>query len=131
MPAPTPTEACIAAGVEATSKSVREMIRDARARFASRAAFYVEMHAEAAAMAAARGDARPAEWALERIADGDARVVDSVKQAPVQAPAAVNIGIVLGGVGQSQPVVRQLPAEDSDVLPPVTTAAAVTAELMP
>lgn len=130
--APTATEACIAVGVEATSKSVRQLIRDARAKFARRADFYVETHATAAAVAASKGDARPAEWALEHIAEEGERIVDSVKVAAPLAPAAVNIGIAIGGIGQPQvQSTRLLPAEDSDILPQLRTDAAVAAELMP
>jgi hypothetical protein len=52
--------------------TVRAVIRFAREALARRAEDYVELHWVATVVAASKGDARPAQWALERIqAEGE------------------------------------------------------------
>lgn len=125
-------EAAVHFGVDASGRTVKELVKSARALFARRAEFYVEAHAQATLVAAGKGDASPAEWALERIAEAGERIVDPPK-ADVGRPAAVSIGIQLGGMPSTahQTVDAELvtPAE----LPRLETpkAADVPAELMP
>jgi hypothetical protein len=56
--------------------TVRAVLRAGRQAFARHAADYVELHWRGAAVAASKGDARPAQWALERIKADSERVVE-------------------------------------------------------
>jgi hypothetical protein len=71
-----------------TPEALRKAIRDARERLTSNAGLYVELHAKAATKAATRGDARPAQWALEHLSEGSERIVQPAPQAP-----AVQVGV--------------------------------------
>ncbi len=102
------TSIAIKAGVSADAGVVRQTIKAARTALQSRAEFYVEAHALATIAAAADGDAKPAQWALERIAEGEDRVVDPVKAEQAPAAPTFNMGFVLGGV--PMPVVALPPA---------------------
>lgn len=55
---------------------VRFVIRAAREAFARHAEDYVELHWHGAVVAASKGDAGPAAWALERIQADGKRVID-------------------------------------------------------
>lgn len=55
--------------------TVRCVIRAAREAFARHAEDYVELHWRGAVVAASKGDARPAQWALERIQAEDTHIV--------------------------------------------------------
>mgnify|MGYP001610756385 CR=1 FL=1 len=87
------------------------VIQAAREALARRAPDYVDLHFQAAEVAAAKGDARPIEWALSRIAEDGARIVDS--EAAAQAMPSLSIGIALGGVRGA------LPAVTVEELPPM------------
>lgn len=137
----TPVAAAIAHGLEASGVSVRELVKSARNAFARRAEFYVEAHMTATTVAAQKGNAEPAQWALERIAEDGERIVDSPKATPTLQPAAVSIGIAIGGIpgGLQAATTANLPmqvnvveAVDPRELPPQErTEAAVFAELLP
>ena len=90
-------------GVSTDARPVRAAIKKAREVLAGAAERYVELHMLATEVAALKGDASPAQWALERIAEGGARVVDAPKTG--QAGPGLRIGIAVGGV----PMQRQLP----------------------
>ena len=98
------SQIAVKAGVGADGRVISTIIKAARASLQSRAEFYVEAHAVATIAAAAEGNAKPAQWALERIAEGDDRVVDPV--AAEQAPSAptFNLGFMLGGIPTPQPL---------------------------
>ena len=91
----TPVEIAKAVGVSTNGRPVREAIKAARHALASAAETYVELHMLATEVAALKGDASPAQWALERIAEGADRVVDAPKSGP--SMPSVQIGIALGG----------------------------------
>lgn len=121
----TPQEIAIKVGVSADARPVREVIRAARRTLALNAEAYAAAHMEAVTAAIADGDpkalavaVKASQWALERIADGADRVVDSAKQAPTQP--SLQIGIAIGGVPQPPALP---PAED--------TVDAISPELMP
>jgi hypothetical protein len=44
------------------------------------------------------GDAKPAQWALERIHEDGDRVIDPPKAEETKAPATFNIGFKIGGL---------------------------------
>jgi hypothetical protein len=100
LTAGTPIEkAAIAAGASADGRSVKALVRTARELFARRAEFYVEAHAAATTIAAQDGNAGPAQWALEHIAEDGERVVDLPKTGGTAAPVQVYFGnIALGGL---------------------------------
>lgn len=110
----TPQDIARRVGVSTDGKTVRQVIGIAREAFARRAQDYVDLHFEAAEVAAKKGDAGPAQWALERIAEAGQHVVDTAKQAPQQP--TLQIGIAIGGVPQPG---RALPAAsiDAELIP--------------
>lgn len=80
---------------------VRQTIREARKTMQERVDEYVDLHLLATKNAADKGDARPAEWALERIEEDGERVVSPpAAQAPTAMPTLA-IGIALGGIPQT------------------------------
>jgi hypothetical protein len=95
-----------------TPEALRKAIREARERLTANAGLYVELHAKAAALAATRGDARPAQWAMEHIADGSERIVEPAPQA-----AAVNVGVqvVLPSFAAPGPQNPALPAHPENI----------------
>jgi hypothetical protein len=93
----TATEIAAKAGTSRDGRTVRSIIKAARTALQQRAEFYVEAHAAATVVAAAQGDAKPAQWALERIAEGEDRIVDRDKNEGPSAPT-FNIGFNMGGV---------------------------------
>jgi hypothetical protein len=95
-----------------TPEALRKAIRDARERLTSNAGLYVELHAKAATKAATRGDARPAQWALEHLSEGNERVVEPAPQA-----AAVNVGVqvVLPSFAAPGPQNPALPAHPENI----------------
>jgi hypothetical protein len=102
----TPRQIATAAGVSAEAGPVKAVIKAARRSLAERAEFYVEAHAIATMQAALDGDAKPAQWALERITEQGERIVDPAESEKPAAPPTFNIGFSLGGV----PVPAALPA---------------------
>jgi hypothetical protein len=99
------TAAEIARKAEVDPRAVRTVIKAARASLASRAEFYVEAHAAATAVAALAGDAKPAQWAMERIAEEGERIVDAPEENKVQQAPTFTLGFVVGGM----PAVKALP----------------------
>lgn len=94
----TPKQIAIEAGVSTDATVVKTVIKAARKSLAERAEFYVEAHAIATMQAALEGDAKPAQWALEHIAESGDRIIDPPqKEAPQVAPT-FNIGFPIGGV---------------------------------
>lgn len=59
---------------------------------------YAELHYQAAAAAAEKGDSRPAEWALQNVKMKDAPVIDPPAKEPVTSGVRVFVGINMGGV---------------------------------
>ena len=110
-----PTNVAIELGMSVEAKPIKEVIKTARELFARRAGEYVEIHLMAAKMAALDGNAKPAQWALERIAEGGERVVDAPSATATHAPS-FNIGFSIGGV----PLPAPLPDKpDPKALPPL------------
>lgn len=99
----TPAEIAKKVGISTQARPVREAIKVARQVLAGAAEKYVELHMLATEVAALKGDATPSQWALERIAEGGARVVDAPKTGPTGP--GLRIGIAVGGV----PTQRSLP----------------------
>jgi hypothetical protein len=57
------------------------------------------LHMEGARIAAAEGNTKPTEWALERIAEGKDRIVDPpAPTGPTGPPPSLSVGILLGGL---------------------------------
>jgi hypothetical protein len=96
----------IARRLKIDPRTVRGTIKAARASLAARAELYVELHAHAAAVAALAGDAKPAQWALERIAEEGERIIDPPQAEQPVAPTTFNIGFKIGGLPEmtAQPV---------------------------
>lgn len=117
----TPAQVAIATGTSTDGRKVREVIRTARELMQRNVQRYVELHLSAAEVAAAEGDAGPAQWALERIAEGNDRVVDPPKGGGLQTPS-LRIGIAVAGVPaaravESAPVTAaELPPLEADVV---------------
>lgn len=107
MDSTSPPEIAKKVGVGTDGRAVRKVIESAREALARRAEDYVELHYMAALNAAAEGDAKPAQWALERITEAGARIVDSPKVTPT-APS-LQIGIAIGGVPQPKQLTTTLP----------------------
>lgn len=81
-------------------RHVREIMSTAREAIQRRVGEYVEIHLVASKVAAMKGDADPAQWALENIAVEGKRVVDPpAKNLPPPAPT-FNLGFVVGGMPQ-------------------------------
>lgn len=99
---------------------VRKAIVDARTSLQERVQEYVDQHLIATVNAAAKGDSRPAEWALERIEEGGERVVTPPAVAAPPALQPLSIGIMLGGVTPMQlpPVPPSQPALEGEVVKP-------------
>lgn len=82
--------------VKAIMKTAREVIRE-------RLTEYVDIHLVAAKVAALKGDAGPAEWALENLdVDGERVVTPPSKNQAPTAPT-FNLGFVLGGMPRQLP----------------------------
>ncbi len=91
--------------------AVSEVIKGARLTLQQRAKFYVEAHAVATIAAAAEGNAKPAQWALERIAEGDDRIIDQPKADAATAPATFNIGFKIGGLPEGATMQKAIEGE--------------------
>jgi hypothetical protein len=79
--------------------TIKSVIKTARQTLQMRAADYVDAHWTATQVAAGQGDAKPAQWAMERIAEGEQRIVEKEK-AGASAPS-LQIGIAIGGMPHS------------------------------
>lgn len=106
----------IAVVVEQSPEAIKRVIKAARQKLQMAAETYVDMHLAAAGIAATAGDAKPAQWALERIQEGEQRVVEREKAGPGQP--SIQIGIAVGGIPQP----RQL----TTPITPAQLAAAIT-----
>ncbi len=102
--------AAIARKLKVDPRSVREVIKSARRSLAQRAELYVEMHAHAAAVAALAGDAKPAQWAIERIAEEGERVIDPPDDVKPASVPTFTLGFVVGGMPMARPVAALPPA---------------------
>ena len=71
---------------------------------------YARMHRAGAEIAAAKGDTRPAEWALERT-----KVVEKDTQSAVPTGFAVKIGVVLPGLGEGARLGIQAGVDDKPI----------------
>lgn len=97
-------------------KAIENAIIKAHEKFAMRAEAYVDLHMEATVEAAAQGDAKPAQWALEHIVGKDekgkkVRIVEPAEKAADSGPRMpiVNIGVQLGGIAPGAsltPIIR-------------------------
>jgi len=74
---------------------VRAQLARARAKLEARAVNYADLHFQAATVAAARGDARPAEWGLAHL-----RVVEPIDKTSSAGGIVVQVGCVLPGLGR-------------------------------
>ena len=86
----TATEIAIQTGAGSDGRAEREVIKTARTALQLRAGFYERAHALATAIAAAEGDAKPAQWALEHISEAGERVVEPEAVAPPAAAPRPN-----------------------------------------
>jgi hypothetical protein len=90
--------------------AVSAQLMRAKARLQARAVSYSDPHHQAAQVAAAKGDGRPAEWALERL-----RVVEPI-ESRLNTGIVVQVGCVLPGLhGSELPVVTAVPVADVTV----------------
>lgn len=98
-----------------STETVRRAIVSAAQRLAERSEEYTDMHFVAAKIAAAKGDAAPSQWALERISaegeegKGRIRIIEPLKtegDAP-QMPT-INIGLALGGIANPPVAMKQI-----------------------
>lgn len=109
--------------------AIRKAVVEARERIQSRAGDYADLHFEATKVAAKEGDAKPAEWALERITapsesgKGVERIVQPLKTSE-EGPRmpVVNIGVSLGGISagaslKTHVAVKELPPIDVEAEP--------------
>lgn len=87
-----------------STAAIKSAVPKARERLQERALSYADLHFEAAQIAAMKGDASPAQWALERIKDKDEKGKTQHIVAPVKSEdngprlPTVNIGVMLGGI---------------------------------
>lgn len=112
--------AAIARKLECDPRAVRSVIKSARNALASRAELYVELHVHAATVAAMAGDAKPAQWAIERIAEEGERIIDPPDDAKPSTVPTFTLGFVVGGMPAPRPVAA-LPAAapiDAEVVKP-------------
>jgi len=86
-----------------TPAAVKLLIEEAREKFASKAGRYVEIHAEATEAALKTGSVagfdtalRSSQWAIERMSQDGARIVD--KATAQEGGQKIVIGIQMGGI---------------------------------
>ena len=87
----------LAKAVHMSPEHVKAKILEARQKLQAAAPQFVDNLIHAAQVAAARGNSAPAEFAIERIAEGEARIIDPPKQQAVSNMPVINIGLALGG----------------------------------
>jgi hypothetical protein len=73
--------------------TVARVLAGARSLLASRAGTYADLHLDAARVAALKGDARPSEWAMDRLG-----VVEPRREDAGSGKVQVSIGVVLPGL---------------------------------
>jgi len=98
--------------VPVTPRLAKELLEEVRLSLREALPEYARLHLDAARISALRGDARPAEWALQTIKAGDEPVVAPVAKDSVGGGVKVMIGVNLGGL-----------PEGAKALPVVTFAA--------
>ena len=74
--------------------AVTAQLARAKAKLQARAISYADLHHEAARNAAARGDGRPSQWALEHL-----RVVEPIINKDTGTGVTVVVGVALPGLG--------------------------------
>ena len=74
--------------------AVNAQLARAKAKLQARAISYADLHHEAAKNAAARGDGRPSQWALEHL-----RVVEPIIDKDTGPRMTVVVGVALPGLG--------------------------------
>ncbi len=91
--------------------AVTAQLARAKAKLQARAVSYADLHHEAARNAAARGDGRPSQWALEHM-----RVVEPIISKEAGMGVTVVVGVALPGLGLEPqgPIVTELPAPRMD-----------------
>lgn len=99
-------EQALAVTLRRTPAAVKALIEEARENFAAKASRYVEIHAQATEDALKNGTVagldtalRGSQWAIERIAQDGARIVD--KAAQQDGGQKIVIGIQMGGITPS------------------------------
>jgi hypothetical protein len=74
--------------------AVKAQLERAKARLQARQVAYADLHFQAATVAAARGDSRPAEWGLIH-----GRSIEPVNPKDAGQQVVVQVGIALPGLG--------------------------------
>jgi hypothetical protein len=121
---PRLSAAAIAKVIGKRKATVAVLLHDARLTLSERLPFYVDMHAKAAAVAAAKGDAGPAQWVLENVSAQDengteVRVIDR-PQVALASGLTVNVGLGLANIPSAPAALGpapSLPIEVVDVTP--------------
>ena len=88
-------QADIARLMDRGASTIARVLAGARESLEVSAGWYVDQHKVATAIAALRGDSKPAQWALERLA-----VVRPVEPAAGSSGLTVRIGVLLPGLGE-------------------------------
>jgi hypothetical protein len=88
--------------------AVTAQLARAKAKLQARAISYADLHHEAARNAAARGDGRPSQWALEHM-----RVVEPIINKDTGTGVTVFVGVALPGLGLEvgHPITTVLPGD--------------------
>jgi hypothetical protein len=88
--------------------AVQAQLARAKAKLQARAISYADLHHEAAKNAAARGDGRPSQWALEHL-----RVVEPIVDKDAGPQMTVVVGMALPGLGLEPrgPITTVLPRD--------------------
>jgi hypothetical protein len=91
--------------------AVTAQLARAKAKLQARALSYADLHHEAAKNAAARGDGRPSQWALEHM-----RVVEPIINKEAGTGVTIVVGLALPGLGLDRqgPIVTELPEPSID-----------------
>ena len=94
--------------------AVNAQLARAKAKLQARAVSYADLHHEAARNAAARGDGRPSQWALEHL-----RVVDPIVDKDSGSRVTVVVGMALPGHGlePGRPITTVLSGDRADESP--------------
>src|SRR5690606_35160895 len=83
---------------ERRSRTLTRRVKAVKARMIQNLPTYARLHLEAATIAAAAGDARPAEWALSNLTSDGQRAVEITKAAAEgNSGVKVFIGVKVGG----------------------------------
>lgn len=99
------TVSAIARDTKRSRQAVTDALREAKELLGSSVKYYAEQHLKATGIAAADGNSKPAEWALERL-----KVVDPVKDVDNKG-FSVHIGVMLPGLGTRAVEVSELGTE--------------------